>query len=234
MKILKEFSRFADEYTKHNIIQSEVASRLTSMLTKEKYTNVLDLGSGSGAIYQNFVEKNIKVKKFVAFDFSNEMLEIHPTAKNVKKKCADFNKLDSFSDYKVNEFSLLISASALQWSDDLSSVLDSISSLASEYYFAFFTSNTFATLHKTAGIESPIYAKKDIIETLRKIYNFEIEEVDYRLDFSSVQKMFRYIKHSGVSGGSGQLSYSEMKRLMKNYPLEYLEFEVLFVKAWKK
>lgn len=234
MKIVKEFSRFADEYTKHNIIQSEVASRLTSMLTKNKYSKILDLGSGSGAVYQNLLKKNIKVNKFIAFDFSNEMLRLHPTSSMVQKVCADFNQIKSFENYKKNEFEILTSASALQWSDDLTSLLSSISSLASEYYFAFFTSNTFKTLHQTAGIDSPIYSKEDIIKALELFYIFEMEEVEYRLDFSSVQEMFRYIKRSGVSGGSGQLSYREMKNLVKNYPLDYLEFEVIFVKALKK
>ncbi len=233
MKIVKEFSRFADEYTKHNIVQSEVASRLTLLLTKDKYKKVLDLGSGSGAVYQNLLEKNIKVREFIAFDFSSEMLSLHPNSSNIKKICADFNQQESFENYKKKEFEILISASALQWSDDLNSLLSSISSLASEYYFAFFTSNTFKTLHQTAGINSPIYSKEYIIKILKKFYIFEIEEAEYHLDFSSVQEMFRYIKRSGVSGGSGQLSYSSMKRLMQDYPLNYLEFEVLFVKAIK-
>jgi malonyl-CoA O-methyltransferase len=43
--------------------------------------------------------------------------------------------------------------------------------------------------------------------------------------------MFRYIKKSGVSGGEKQLSYKETRHLMETYPLDYLEFEVLFVKA---
>jgi malonyl-CoA O-methyltransferase len=43
--------------------------------------------------------------------------------------------------------------------------------------------------------------------------------------------MFRYIKKSGVSGGKKRLGYKEMKALMKHYPLDYLEFEVLFVEA---
>jgi malonyl-CoA O-methyltransferase len=234
MKIVKEFSRFADEYTKHNIIQSEVASRLTSMLTRNKYRKILDLGSGSGAVYQNLLEKNIKAENFIAFDFSNEMLRLHPISSNLQKVCADFNKKESFKNYKKNEFEILISASALQWSTDLTSVFSSISSLASEYYFAFFTSNTFKTLHQTAGINSAIYSKKDIVKTLKEFYIFEMEEAEYRLDFASVQEMFRYIKRSGVSGGSGQLSYREMKNLVKNYPLDYLEFEVIFVKAWNK
>jgi malonyl-CoA O-methyltransferase len=45
--------------------------------------------------------------------------------------------------------------------------------------------------------------------------------------------MFRYIKQSGVSGGERKLSYTQTKQLMENYPLKYLEFEVLFIEARK-
>jgi malonyl-CoA O-methyltransferase len=41
--------------------------------------------------------------------------------------------------------------------------------------------------------------------------------------------MFQYIKRSGVSGGEKQLGFKEIKVLMNSYPLDYLEFEVLFV-----
>jgi malonyl-CoA O-methyltransferase len=233
MKIVKEFSRFAEEYKKHNMIQVEVASRLTSMLDKKRYSRVLDLGCGSGAVYDNLSKKNISTDKFIAFDFSQEMLNLHPSSLNVEKVCSDFNRKESFLAYKNSEFDVLISASALQWSDDLSVVLKSISSLANRYYFAFFTSKTFATLHKTAGIKSPIYSREFIVENLNKYYNYELEVVEYRLNFSSVREMFQYIKRSGVSGGTGELSYRSMKRLMQEYPLDYLEFEVIFVKAVK-
>jgi len=231
MKIVREFSRFAHEYNKHNIIQSEVAKKLVSMLDKERYDKALDIGSGSGAVYQNMIEQGIFVNEFIALDFSSEMLRLHPQVDNVETVCLDFNNSSSFERFLDNEFTLLISASALQWSDNISSVLDSISRLSSEHYFAFFTSKTFSTLHRVAGIHSPIYAKESIIDALKHYEICKMEEVEYRLNFNSVHEMFRYIKRSGVSGGSGQLSYGEMKKIMKEYPLDYLEFEVLFVKA---
>ena len=234
MKIVKEFSRFAEEYTKHNIIQEEVAKRLTLMLSQNRYSKVIDIGCGSGAVYNNFKKESISVETFVAFDFSEEMLNFHPNGINIQKKCSDFNKKESFLEYKPKEFDILISASALQWSEDLPSVLKNLSLLAKNYYFAFFTSNTFKTLHQTAKIDSPIYSKEFIIESLEKFYNYKTEVVEYRLDFTSVYEMLRYIKRSGVSGGSGQLSYRSMKRLMVEYPFDYLEFEVLFVEAVKR
>ena len=231
MNIVKEFSRFACEYNRHNTIQSEVAKKLVSMLDKEHYHKVLDLGSGSGAVYCTMLEKDILVDKFVAFDFSSEMLRLHPINKSVNIVCSDFNKSSSFEKYSNNEFSILISSSALQWSINLTLVLDSISRLAPEHYFAFFTSKTFSTLHDVAGIDSPIYSKKEIIDSLGSYLIDSIEEVEYRLNFDSILEMFRYIKRSGVSGGAGVLSYKEMKMVMNNYPLDYLEFEVLFIKA---
>ena len=234
MKIVKEFSRFAEEYTKHNIIQEEVAKHLTLMLNSDRYSKVLDLGCGSGAVYNNLFRGNINIKNFIALDFSEEMLKLHPSSSHIQKKCLDFNKKESFEDYKAKEFDILISASALQWSENLPSVLEQISTLANGFYFAFFTSNTFKTLHETAKIDSPIYSKEYIINSLNHFYSCKIEVIDYRLDFSSVHEMLRYIKRSGVSGGSGQLSYKSVKQLMREYPLDYLEFEVLFVEAIKR
>jgi len=234
MKIVREFSRFADEYTKHNIIQSKVASHLIEMLSKNHYRKALDLGSGSGSIYEKLIKSSIKIDDFIAFDFSKNMLDLHPSYPNISKICADFNDEKNFISYNDNEFNLIISSSALQWSSDLDSIFASISHLSNEYYFSFFTSNTFKTLHKTASIESPIYSKEIILKALNKYFLYEFEVISYRLDFTSVHEMLRYIKRTGVSGGVGKLNYKEIKNLMKNYPLEYLEFEALFIKAVKK
>ena len=231
MEIVKEFSRFAYEYDKYNVIQKEVAKRLVSYVPKGFYNQILDLGAGDGAVYNAFNTNDIKFNKFVAFDFSKEMLKIHPESKDIKKICMDFNQSNSFSMFKIYEFDLLISSSALQWSSNLFSLLTTIAPLAKEHYFAFFTANTFRTLHKTANITSPIYTRDELIESLDKVFHYEMELVEYTLDFTSVYEMLKYIKRSGVSGGVGQLSYKQTKHLLANYPLEYLEFEVLFVKV---
>jgi len=54
------------------------------------------------------------------------------------------------------------------------------------------------------------------------------------MNFESVHEMLRYIKHSGVSGGRKQLSYMQIKNLISIYPLDYLEFEVMFIKVRKR
>ena len=234
MEIVKEFSRFAYEYDKYNVIQKEVAKRLISLVEKKNYNKILDLGAGDGAIYRNLIAQEIQFCKFVAFDFSEEMLSIHPENKSIKKVCHNFNMPNAFDDFKNNEFDLLISSSALQWSDNLFSVLSSISQLSSQFYFSFFTSNTFRTLHQTANIDSPIYSRRYLMNTLDKLFDYESETVLYKLHFPSVHEMLRYIKRSGVGGGVKQLSYKQTKDLISKYSLDYLEFEVIFIKVISK
>ena len=159
------------------------------------------------------------------------MLEIHPSSKKIKKICADFNKFQTFENLSFSPGNLILSSSALQWSEDLDFTLSEISKKAPHAYFAIFTSNTFKTLHETAQITSPIYSEAVLKETIGKYYRAVFEVKKYKLHFQSVREMFNYIKKSGVSGGEKQLTYKQTKQLMKSYPLDYLEFEVLFVKA---
>ena len=52
---------------------------------------------------------------------------------------------------------------------------------------------------------------------------------NYKLEFDSVRDMFKYIKQSGVSGSRSVLDYKQTKKLMNEYPVSYLEFEVVFI-----
>ena len=231
-KVVDEFSRFANQYEQYNIIQSKVVNNLVSFISKIDYKNIVDLGCGSGAVYKNLKQQNIIYDKFIALDSSEEMLSLHGEDTKVEKICVDFNKVDTYRELNMKkEDTIFISSSALQWSEDLDMVFSNIASNSHKAYLAIFTSGTFATLHATANIDSPIYSKNELIETIDKYFNAEYKVESYRLQFESVLDMFRYIKKSGVSGGMKQLSYKQVKRLMNDYPLNYLEFEVLFVEA---
>ncbi|MCW8820838.1 MAG: methyltransferase domain-containing protein [Sulfurovum sp.] len=229
--VIQEFSRFAHAYDTYNVIQAEVAKALVKQLPSSHYATLLDIGCGSGEVYKNIEKNNCSFEHFIALDSSPEMLEIHPSGENIEKICADFNNRKTFDTFSLAHPSLILSSSALQWSRDLDFTLSEISKKASHAYFAIFTSNTFKTLHQTAHISSPIYSEDILKTTIGKYYQATFELKKYRLYFETVREMFTYIKRSGVSGGEKQLTYKQTKQLMETYPLDYLEFEVLFVKA---
>ena len=233
--VTEQFSRFAHQYNTYNIIQSKVARRLVDTLPLERYDRVLDIGSGSGEVFKNLKRRDISFQEFIALDASKPMLELHPEEEKVIKICADFNDKAFLKTLPSPPYDLLLSSSALQWSKDLTLTLEKISTLSKTFHAAIFTSGTFKTLHQIAGIRSPIYSAEILQEHILKYYEdvtFTLHH--YTLSFASTREMFQYIKKSGVSSGEKKLTYRQTKQLMENYPLDHLEFEVLFVEGKNK
>lgn len=225
MRIHQEFSRYASQYATHNVIQAKVAQKLIAD-TQGAPKRILDLGCGNGTIFSHI---DWEMDAFVGVDFSQAMLSHHPRASNVTLILGDFNDSTFFEKLSPMTFDRIYSASALQWADDLDSVFKSICALNSSVSLAIFTSGTFKTLYETAGLSPILKSSDEVIESASRHFNAEYEIVRYVLEFDTVREMFRYIKRSGVSGGRRVLDFSQTKRLMESYPLNYLEFEVVFI-----
>ena len=234
MRVAKEFSRFAQAYSQHNIIQTEVAQKLLENLPKKRYKKIIDVGCGRGETYDNLSKNKIDFSHLTALDIAAGMLQLHPRDDRVVLVEGDFAQKELFAHLPYRDYDLMISASALQWSSDLDVTLEGLSILSKEGYFVIFTSGTFRSLHRCAGIDSPIYSKEYLKEKIDRYFDATYESVEYKLHFESVYAMLRYIKESGTSGGEKQLSYKQTKRLLEQYPLDYLEFEVLFVRTQTK
>ena len=229
MKVQREFSRYADDYGNYNIIQEQVVAKLINDL-QSRPEHILDLGCGEGALF-NAIDWH--VEHFVGVDFAQRMLELHPKealhAELVECVYGDFNDPNLFEALSFYEFERIFSASALQWAEDLEGVFKNIASLHRPLSLAIFSGSTFKTLFETAGISPLLRSSEELSSLSRRYFNAEVEVMQYKLEFDSVREMFRYIKRSGVSGNRNLLGFKEMKKLMHEYPLNYLEFEVVFI-----
>jgi len=234
MRVAKEFSRFATTYNQLNIIQKKVARELILSLKSKEYNRVLDIGCGSGEIYNNLMENGILLKHLTAIDVSKEMLNLHPKNSKISLIEGDFSRDKIFKNLPFKRYDITISSSAIQWSSNLDITIKNISKISKEVSFAIFTSGTFSTLHQCANIDSPIYSKEYLEEKIDIYFNASFRVVQYKLNFDSVYEMLRYIKMSGVSGGESKLSIRDIKRVIKEYPLNYLEFEIIFVNGISK
>lgn len=225
MNIKSQFSIHAVNYDAYNCIQKKVIENLL-IKTTSKPSSILDLGCGTGSLYNAI---DWPVDDFYAVDFSEEMLGIHP--KNSGVKCIlgnfdDYKLFDKISQYKIER---IFSASSLQWATDLNASFKYIKNLDTPISFAIFTANTFKTLFETANISPMLRTKEEVKSLAGKYFNAQYETVTYKLYFNSTLEMFRYIKKSGVSAARNILDYKGMKNLINNYPIDYLEFEVLFI-----
>lgn len=225
MRIREEFSRYAAQYREHNVIQARVAEKLIAD-TRENPKRILDLGCGNGTLFSHI---GWDVDSFTGVDFSESMLEHHPHPSNVTLILGDFNDPALFVRLASMMFDRIYSASALQWANDLDGVFRSIADLNGSVSLAIFTSGTFKTLYETAHLSPILKSSDEVIGIAERHFSAEYEIVRYVLEFDTVREMFRYIKRSGVSGGRRVLDYTQTKRLMETYPLNYLEFEVVFI-----
>jgi len=223
MKIRESFSQNADAYERVNTIQKRVLEELVARID-DAPSHILDIGCGSGGIYQTI---DWPVKMFVGIDFAEGMLALHPKADNITLMYRDFNDPSLFDELSTYRFDRIISASALQWADDLDDVLADIAALNAPVSLAIFTANTFKTLYHTANLPPLLRSKEETIGLLEKHFQGDIEVLTYTRTFSSVREMFRYMKQSGVGAGRNVLGYKAMKQLMQSYPLDYLEYEIV-------
>ena len=231
LNAIKEFSRFSKDYNSYNQIQAQVAKQLIDKLPRDNYGIIADIGCGTGALYDLLIKSGIYFEMLRAFDASEQMLLLHPCSKKVITQYFDFNRPNGFASI-TDKFDLVLSSSALQWSKDLDWTISQLANISNNFYGAIFTSNTFKTIHETASINSPIYSAEDIKKAFNRSYkDTQYEICAYELHFDTKKELFNYIKKSGVSGGEQKLSYKQTKKLMREYPLDYLEFEVIFINA---
>ena len=227
MRVHEEFSRYASQYGRHNVIQAKVAQKLIAD-TLDLPRKILDLGCGNGALFSGI---DWDIENFIGVDFSETMLAHHPVTSKTELILGDFNDPELFTKLSSMTIDRLYSSSALQWADDLEAVFKSIQTLNTPVSLAVFTAGTFKTLYETAGLSPILKSPDEIIEIANRHFNAQFEIVRYVLEFDTVREMFRYIKRSGVSGGRRVLDFSQTKRLMASYPLKFLEFEVVFLTA---
>ena len=225
MKIRESFSQNANAYERVNIIQKRVLEALVSRIN-DAPSHILDIGCGSGGLYKML---DWPVETFVGVDFAEGMLALHPKAENVTLMQCDFNDPSLFTNLSSYSFDRIVSASALQWADDLDGVLANIAALNTPVSLAIFTSHTFKTLYQTANLPPLLRSREETVALLEKHFDGKIDILEYTLAFPSVREMFRYMKQSGVGAGRNVLGYAEMKRLMETYPLDYLEYEIVLL-----
>jgi malonyl-CoA O-methyltransferase len=225
MKVSSEFSKYASSYGSYNVIQDKVADKLLSYISS-KPNNILDLGCGNGALCKKIAWK---YKHFTGIDFAPGMLELHPKSKKIECIYGDFNDKMLFENLLTYNYDYVFSSSALQWADDLEMVFKNIKLLNTPIALAIFTSNTFKTLNETASLKPLLRDADEIYKLQKKYFDADFEIVEYKLEFDSTREMFRYIKQSGVSGSRKILNYKQTKQLLENYPINYLEFEVVFI-----
>lgn len=224
-----EFSNHANHYNKYNIIQQLVSKALIRELPFQPQT-ILELGCGSGQVFKNI---DFSFDKYTAVDFSKKMCELHPTATNLDIYCFDFDSHEFEQFLTNNKYDIVLSSSALQWSKNLMKISNLLAQVTNHISLVLFTSNTFKTIFDITNASSPILDIDTIKKSFDSNFKSSYETIEYKIEFDSKKELFDYIKNSGVGANNQTLDFKTAKKLYKEYPYNYLEFEVVFIKGNK-
>ncbi len=232
---IRQFSRYAKSYRKHNHIQKLAAEKTIEMAGRTRFGNIVDIGCGDGEIYRQLRIKNISFANYFGIDLSAEMLQLHPVSDNTVLLNMDFEDPVLPEYFKEKSIDAIFSSSALQWCTDPCRLFASLSEFCGNLYLSFFTEKTFEDLLSFAGASSPLCPSADILAEAKKHYTVEtFEEMGFRVHFDSTREMLSYIKYSGVSGGRAVLDYRGIKRVEREYGRRVLDIEIVFVSLKKK
>jgi len=230
MSVKNQFSKYAKDYNNFNIIQQLAAKALIRDI-KDKPKNILEIGCGSGQVFKYI---DWELDSYKAIDFAPSMCSLHPRGEKIEVSCFDFDSEEFFKFLENKRFDIVISSSAMQWSKNLKKLISKLSFSTDRINAVLFTSNTFKTIQEITKTNSPILSQEEIKEAFSASFDCEFEVHNYNLEFDNKKDLFDYIKKSGVSGDSSNLDFKSAKKLFKEYTLNYLEFEVIFVNTVSK
>lgn len=230
MSVKNQFSQHANEYNHYNIIQQLAAKALVRDI-KNMPKTILEIGCGSGQVFKYI---NWDFDQYCAIDFSSTMCALHPQSENVNVACFDYDSEAFFRFLENKHFDMVLSSSAMQWSKDLSKLIQQLSYVTQEIHAVLFTSNTFKSIQRITHAKSPILSLDEIKDAFSQYFVCDFEVHNYNLEFENKKELFDYIKKSGVSGAQSNLDFKNAKKLYKEYALNYLEFEVIFIKTISK
>ena len=203
--INKNFSRAAFSYDEVATIQKTAAKKLVALASPfANESQILDLGSGSGFVAKEILQKNNQIK-IVETDLSRQMLSLwQDRPKNVIAIECDFENLP----FTENSFDIVISSFALHWLNDFEKSFAQFSAILKPNGILAFCLPTSKTLKelKNAGVfyfnDFPDISYINSILEKNKLtkVNFDCQLV--KQEFESGYQALKFIKKLGGNHNS--------------------------------
>ncbi len=217
--IAKSFSKHAESYEQHALLQKDMAEQLTRFLPPSIPASVLEIGCGTGLFTQKLIGANIA--QLYLNDISPQMLTRLKSSlalpSNTKLYCGDACQLDFPS-------SDLIAANAVfQWFEnpqDLVRRLKQFLNPEGHLIFSVFGPETLKEFRRIARIDGPIslYSLEQWILWLKNA-GFVVKQSEKEIrktHWSDTRSLMKNLQQVGAVP-IRKLSYREVKRLISDY-----------------
>jgi malonyl-ACP O-methyltransferase BioC len=230
-QISRHFSSHAHDYENLAVMQKDIADRLLKLIPERDYLTILDLGCGTGYMCRQ-LKKRFPAAQVTGVDIASEMLNLAMTEDpEGNYVCGDFTKMD----VSGKRYDLIVSASALHWTDGINQILEKYHSLCDMMAYAVFTApsleslrQAFLSAYKLAGFP---YREHILNFPDAKQLPYVVKSLRYQQDYSSWRDAFKALK---AIGGNYTFNYEKpyinrnVLAMLDSLPGARLEWKVVW------
>ncbi len=207
-------SRFL--YEENALIQKKMAEKLTSFLAPS-YDNILEIGIGTGSLTK-LVYASCRFKYYYAIDIIKENKNFLETRfPRLSYACFDMDNIKNY--YPAQQFDLIISNAAIQWSNNQKVLIQNCLNRLSPdgtLALAFFGEKNFYEIKDIFGVGLTYLNPKDIYALCSNYTVIHYSEETEELQFPDTISLLRHIKNTGVGGMSHTVLKKEQLKQYTN------------------
>lgn len=208
-RLKDNFSKHAHLYDLYAVVQNTAAQRLIDSFVRTGFSNILELGCGTGN-YTSLLRERFSGAKLRALDFSPDMIKI--ARQKLKDKNVEFVVADAESFSLRGPFDCITSNVCFQWLEDLGDALIKYKTLLSQggvLSFSLFGPGTFRELGgalkqlcKYASLPASNFISLDGIKLLldKGFREVSVRQIWYVEEFRGLIALLEKIKYSGIRG----------------------------------
>lgn len=209
--IKEKFQNSINFYDDNAVIQELMAKKLVSLIKKEYFKNILEIGSYSGLLTKKAVEK-FEFENYLALDIVNSYEKIKNLSPKIKFKQIDIEK------YSTDEkYDLILANASLQWCNNFENTIKNLKSFLTKdgvLAITTFSTDNFYEIRDSFEIS----LKYKTINELEKIFskNAKIIQEIHTLQFQTPNDILKHLKLTGVNAISdNHLTIIQIKKCLK-------------------
>ncbi|MEA3505082.1 MAG: malonyl-ACP O-methyltransferase BioC [Bacteroidota bacterium] len=209
IKVENCFRKSIDTYNANATVQEKICSNLMELLYCPKHDKVLEIGCGTGFLTQAFLQK-YSPKKYIANDL---VADSKISVKKIFERMPNIDFSFVSGDAEKVEFEssndLIISASTVQWFDNLPRFLQKAYNLLSPggvLIFSTFGTDNLNEIRSACNSGLKYFSEKEIYDMVAEKFSvLEIKEEHHYLSFPKPLSVLRHMKLTGVNGNNKKI-----------------------------
>ncbi|MBN1969965.1 MAG: malonyl-ACP O-methyltransferase BioC [Candidatus Delongbacteria bacterium] len=218
-----KFQNCLETYHDEAIVQKKIAENLFFMINEkiQQADRILEIGCGSGFLTDKLV-KSFPESFFFINDIVDEYINVVERLNNKKMMyiCEDMDIMEI-----PENLDLVVSASAIQWSDDLAKLISRVSKKLRKGGYFIFSSFGFRNFYQISDLaESSLkyFSRDELEEMMSDFTNFEYSCEEITIYFDKAIDILRHQKNTGVNAlPLKEMNAGKLMKFLREYEQKY-------------